>query len=97
MWPVGQAVKTEASHASNVGSIPARVTKIKKGFSGIKPVGDIVGVNDDEGPPVPIPNTAVKLIRADNTCVATRREDKSTPTQKTEANRPRFFVLLIQT
>ena len=25
-WPVGQAVKTEASHASNVGSIPARVT-----------------------------------------------------------------------
>ena len=24
--PVGQAVKTEASHASNVGSIPARVT-----------------------------------------------------------------------
>ena len=26
VWPVGQAVKTEASHASNVGSIPARVT-----------------------------------------------------------------------
>ena len=28
MWPVGQAVKTAASHAANVGSIPARVTKI---------------------------------------------------------------------
>ena len=28
MWPVGQAVKTGASHAPNVGSIPARVTKI---------------------------------------------------------------------
>ena len=27
MWPVGQAVKTAASHAANVGSIPARVTK----------------------------------------------------------------------
>ena len=27
-WPVGQAVKTAASHAANVGSIPARVTKI---------------------------------------------------------------------
>ena len=26
MWPVGQAVKTAASHAANVGSIPARVT-----------------------------------------------------------------------
>ena len=26
-WPVGQAVKTAASHAVNVGSIPARVTK----------------------------------------------------------------------
>ena len=26
-WPVGQAVKTAASHAANVGSIPARVTK----------------------------------------------------------------------
>ena len=25
-WPVGQAVKTAASHAANVGSIPARVT-----------------------------------------------------------------------
>ena len=27
LWPVGQAVKTAASHAVNVGSIPARVTK----------------------------------------------------------------------
>lgn len=25
-WPVGQAAKTKASHALNVGSIPARVT-----------------------------------------------------------------------
>ena len=27
IWPVGQAVKTPASHAGNAGSIPARVTK----------------------------------------------------------------------
>ena len=27
LWPVGQAAKTKASHALNVGSIPARVTK----------------------------------------------------------------------
>ena len=30
MWPVGQAVKTAASHAANVGSIPARVTTFSK-------------------------------------------------------------------
>ena len=28
-WPVGQAVKTAASHAVNVGSIPARVTNLE--------------------------------------------------------------------
>ena len=28
IWPVGQAVKTEASHAFNIGSIPVRVTKL---------------------------------------------------------------------
>ena len=26
IWPVGQAVKTAASHAVNIGSIPVRVT-----------------------------------------------------------------------
>ena len=26
IWPVGQAVKTAASHAANMGSIPVRVT-----------------------------------------------------------------------
>ena len=26
VWPVGQAVKTEASHAFNIGSNPVRVT-----------------------------------------------------------------------
>ena len=26
IWPVGQAVKTLASHAGNMGSIPVRVT-----------------------------------------------------------------------
>ena len=28
IWPVGQAVKTPASHAGNAGSIPARVTNL---------------------------------------------------------------------
>ena len=29
-WPVGQAVKTAASHAANMGSIPVRVTSFFK-------------------------------------------------------------------
>ena len=40
---------------------------------------NVIGVFNDEGPPVPIPNTAVKLISADNTCLETGREDRSTP------------------
>ena len=32
-WPIGQAVKTLASHAGNSGSIPGWVTKIKKDAS----------------------------------------------------------------
>ena len=35
-----------------------------------------VGVYNSEGPPVPIPNTVVKLIHADNTWRATSRKDK---------------------
>ena len=34
----------------------------------------------DEGTPVPIPNTVVKLVYGDNTWLATAREDNSTPT-----------------
>ena len=41
----------------------------------------IVGVFSDEGPPVPIPNTEVKLISADNTWLEAAREDKAMPTQ----------------
>ena len=44
--------------------------------------GCAVGVNDDEGPPVPIPNTVVKLIRAEDTWRAAARENRSTPTQR---------------
>ena len=36
----------------------------------------LVGVYDDEGPPVPIPNTVVKLIRAENTWMETSWEDR---------------------
>ena len=49
------------------------------GFESLK-VHEEVGVNYAEGPPVPIPNTEVKLCRAENTWLATVREDKYTPT-----------------
>ena len=41
-----------------------------------------VGIHSDEGPPVPIPNTEVKLINAENTLRVTAREDRTTPTQR---------------
>ena len=43
-----------------------------------------VGVNNGEGPPVPIPNTAVKLTSADNTCLETDWKDRSMPTYEPE-------------
>ena len=53
-----------------------------------------VGVFNGEGPPVPIPNTAVKLTSADNTCLETDREDRSTPTQSSrEITRELFHGL----
>ena len=36
----------------------------------------LVGVNCYEVPPVPIPNTEVKLINVENTWLATAREDR---------------------
>ena len=43
-----------------------------------------VGVSNAQGPPVPIPNTEVKLCSAKNTWRETAREDRSMPTQSTE-------------
>ena len=50
-------------------------------FEGAEMQTKIVGVDCDEGTPVPIPNTVVKLIYADNTWLVTAREDRSMPTQ----------------
>ena len=78
-WPVGQAAKTAASHAANVGSIPARVTTFwltrREKFDKLL-LRQRVGVDCGEGPPVPIPNTEVKLTCAENTCLETDREDR---------------------
>ena len=39
-----------------------------------------VGVNDGEVPPVPIPNTEVKLTCAEDSSLETARENRSSPT-----------------
>ena len=44
----------------------------------------IVGVTNAEGPPVPIPNTEVKLCSGENTLRETVREDSSMPTLRKE-------------
>ena len=51
-------------------SIDERTERLKK-----------VGVDDAEGPPVPIPNTEVKLCSAEDSALVTRCENRKTPTQ----------------
>ena len=56
-----------------------------------------VGVFNGEGPPVPIPNTEVKLTCAENTCLATDRENRSMPTQRLwRKSKPLNFASLAQ-
>ena len=60
-------------------------------------VPNAVGVFNGEGPPVPIPNTEVKLTSADNTCLETDREDRSMPTQRVwRRSNPLPFASLAQ-
>ena len=47
-----------------------------------------VGVDDAEDPPVPIPNTEVKLSGAENSALATRCENREMPTLDSEY----FFI-----
>ena len=54
----------------------------------------IVGVNDDEGPPVPIPNTVVKLIRAEDTWLEAARENRSMPTQTRAVEFQQSFIFI---
>ena len=51
-------------------------------YCSIWTVPNAVGVFNGEGPPVTIPNTEVKLTSADDTCLATGRENRSMPTQR---------------
>ena len=51
---------------------------------------EIVGVNGDEGTPVSIPNTVVKLVYGDNTWLVTAREDNSSRTTNTDSKESVF-------
>ena len=85
--PVGQAVKTSPSHGENRSSILLRVTIDLRTF----PTGPflnncflqfIVGVYYEKGPPVPIPNTVVKLFCAEDTWRVAAWKNRSSPTLK---------------
>ena len=47
-----------------------------------------VSVTNAEGPPVPIPNTEVKLCSGENTLLEAARENSSMPTQDRERIKP---------
>ena len=49
-------------------------------FQGSSNLEKIVSVTNAEGPPVPIPNTEVKLCSAESTTLATAWEGRSWPT-----------------
>ena len=51
-----------------------------------------VGADGGEGPPVPIPNTAVKPTCAENTWLEAARENKQVPTSKPQHERAAVFL-----
>ena len=53
----------------------------------------MVGAYDVEGPPVPIPNTVVKLISVEDTWLATARENRAVPTSKPSFQTKAFFFV----
>ena len=55
----------------------------------------ISGVFGAEVPPVPIPNTVVKLCSAENTWLEAARENRSMPEQKTTQQSGFFFLITI--
>ena len=77
-WPVGQVAKTAASHAANRSSTLLPVTIIKKEVNAGNRGNDTVkaSADDAQAPPVPIPNTEVKLSCAENTWLETTWEDR---------------------
>ena len=69
--PLAQLVEQLTLNQWVQGSSPWRCTSLKR---------LTVRVVNAEGPPVPIPNTEVKLCRAEDTWLATARENRYAPT-----------------
>ena len=63
-------------------------------FSRTDVLGKKVGLINAQGPPVPIPNTEVKLCSGENTLRATVREDSSMLTPHGEREERSFFFLV---
>ena len=61
---------------------------------GVHP-SDIVGIDCDEGPPVPIPNTEVKLTSVENTWLETAWEDRAVPVQIQKARFNGLFGIFL--
>ena len=61
------------------------------GFESLK-VHQEVSVHNAQGPPVPIPNTEVKLCSAENTRREAVREDRTKPTQEPDPKRSGFIL-----
>ena len=61
----------------------------------MKYVVSIAGIYYAEVPPVPIPNTEVKLSCADNTWRVTAWKDRSLPAQKTSLTARSFFLYAV--
>ena len=53
---------------------------------------NLAGDNDGEGPPVPIPNTAVKLIGAEDTWMVTSRENRASPALKERTGKENLIL-----
>ena len=54
------------------------------GFQGTQKPYTISGGNGERDPPVPIPNTEVKLISAEDTWLETARDNRKMPTYKAD-------------
>ena len=70
-WPLTPLTSVRIRYGS-----PLLLRANKVVFDGLLSLTYIVGADWYEGPPVPIPNTEVKLVSVDDTCRVTGRENR---------------------
>ena len=70
-WPLTPLTSVRIRYGS-----PLLLRANKVVFDGLLSLTYIVGADWYEGPPVPIPNTEVKLVFVDDTCRVTGRENR---------------------